>query len=70
MDGALYGQYPPADLFPVSFGRVTAMMEAQWTRPLELGVPVILDDGFWTRASRDALRAKAAGLGCPSPCTR
>lgn len=62
---ALYGADPPADLFPVYFARVTAAMEAQWTRPLELGVPVILDDGFWTRASRDALRAKAAALGVP-----
>ncbi len=42
------------------FGRVTAVMEAQWTRALELGVPVILDYGFWTRSSRNALRAKAA----------
>lgn len=34
-------------------------------RALELGVPVILDHGFWTRASRDELRARAAGLGVP-----
>ncbi|EYB69717.1 hypothetical protein DEIPH_ctg002orf0031 [Deinococcus phoenicis] len=62
---ALYGPDPPEGLFPVSFARVMAVMEAQWTRALELGVPVILDHGFWTRAGRDALRAKAAALNVP-----
>lgn len=61
----LYGQDPPTDLFPVYHSRVLGLMETQWVRALELGVPVILDHGFWTRASRDALRAKAAGLGVP-----
>lgn len=62
---ALYGPDPPADLFPVCFARVMAVMEVQWTRALELGVPVILDHGFWTRWDRDALRARAAALGVP-----
>ncbi|MCP2012937.1 putative kinase [Deinococcus sp. HSC-46F16] len=62
---ALYGQDPPADLFPIYHSRVIALMETQWIRALDLGVPVILDHGFWTRASRDALRAKAARLGVP-----
>jgi len=61
----LYGPDPPADLFPVYFARVMAVMEAQWVRALELGVPVILDHGFWTRRERDELRAKAAVLGVP-----
>lgn len=61
----LYGQDPPEELFPVYHARVMALMETQWTRGLALGVPVILDHGFWTRASRDALRAKAAALGVP-----
>lgn len=62
---ALYGQDPPADLFPVYHSRVMELMERQWVRALELGVPVILDHGFWTRASRDVLRLKAAVLGVP-----
>ncbi|MBB5235429.1 AAA family ATPase [Deinococcus budaensis] len=62
---ALYGQDPPADLFPVYHSRVMELMETQWVRALELGVPVILDHGFWTRASRDALRARAGALGVP-----
>lgn len=61
----LYGRDPPADLFPIYFDRVLRVMETQWTRALDLGVPVILDHGFWTRSSRDTLRAKAAALGVP-----
>ncbi|MFW8625162.1 AAA family ATPase [Deinococcus sp. ME38] len=60
---ALYGQDPPADEFPVLFRRVMTVMEAQWTRAVTLGVPVILDHGFWTRAARDELRAQASALG-------
>jgi predicted kinase len=62
---SLYGADPPAELFPVYFSRVMAVLQAQWTRALELGIPVILDHGFWTRESRDVLRAKAAALGVP-----
>ncbi|SMB94051.1 AAA family ATPase [Deinococcus hopiensis] len=62
---ALYSRDPPAELFPVYFARVMAVMEGQWTRALRLGVPVILDHGFWTRQERDDLRAKAAALGVP-----
>lgn len=62
---ALYGQDPPADEFPVLFRRVMTVMEAQWTRAVTLGVPVILDHGFWTRAARDELRAQASALGAP-----
>lgn len=62
---ALYGPNLNAEEFPPAFDRVMALMEAQWTRALELGVPVILDHGFWTRADRDALRVKAAALGVP-----
>lgn len=62
---ALHGPDPPAERFPVLHARVLALMETQWTRALALGLPVILDEGFWTRASRDALRARAAQLGVP-----
>nr|WP_281416213.1 ATP-binding protein [Deinococcus aestuarii] len=62
---ALYGPDLNAEEFPPAFARVMAVIEAQWTRALDLGVPVILDHGFWGRADRDALRAKAAALGVP-----
>ena len=38
----------------------------QWEiaeRALSLGVDVVLDNGFWSRAERDRLRARAAELG-------
>ncbi|WP_180970195.1 AAA family ATPase [Deinococcus planocerae] len=62
---ALSGPGLNAEEFPPAFARVMALMEEQWTRALELGVPVILDHGFWRRADRDALRAQAAALGVP-----
>ncbi|WP_264776544.1 AAA family ATPase [Deinococcus aetherius] len=62
---ALYGPNLNAEEFPPAFARVMTLMEGQWTRALDLGVPVILDHGYWRRADRDALRAKAAALGVP-----
>ncbi len=62
---ALYGQDPPAADFDASRSRVCALMRQQWTRALALGVPVILDEGLWTRRERDELRAQAAALGVP-----
>lgn len=43
-----------------------AVEAVQWElaeRVLALGVDVILDNGFWTRAERDSRRARAAALG-------
>ena len=61
----LYGADPPAAEYPALLGRVRTLMHSQWTRAVTLGVPVILDEGLWTRASRDELRAQAAALGVP-----
>ena len=61
----LYGADPPADEYPDLLDRVRSLMHAQWTRAVTLGVPVILDEGLWTRVSRDELRAQAAALGVP-----
>ena len=61
----LYGQDPPEEVFRPGLLRVKALMRSQAERVLMLGVSVILDEGFWTRASRDELRAWAAGLGMP-----
>ena len=40
-------------------------MQLYWTRALALNLPVILDEGLWTRRERDELRAQAAALGVP-----
>lgn len=59
---ALFGRDPPAELFPEQSRRVSALLEAQWTRCLELGLDVVLDLNFWSRAQRDATRARVASL--------
>ena len=43
-----------------------AVESAQWDiaeRALRLGVDVVLENGFWTRADRDAYRARGRALG-------
>ena len=62
---ALYGQDPPAALFDGYRLRVRGLMRQHWTRALALGLPVVLDEGLWTRRERDELRAQAAQLGVP-----
>jgi predicted kinase len=42
---------------------VCDLIERCWTRCVELGLDVVLDDGFWHRKSRDETRAKTAALG-------
>ena len=59
----LYGVDSPADLFADRAARVSALREALWTRCLALGVDVVLDDGFWSRAERDRLRRLVPELG-------
>ena len=61
----LYGQDPPEELFDIYRFRVLAVMQATWTRALELGLSVVLDEGLWTRFERDELRVEAAALGVP-----
>lgn len=60
---ALYGSDPPEALFADHAGRVSRLIEATWTRCLALGLNVVLDSGFWTRAERDRTRALIAQLG-------
>src|SRR5687768_10767207 len=44
-------------------GAVEGLMWDVAARALELGVDVVLDFGFWSRAERDVFRARAAALG-------
>lgn len=60
---ALHGSDPPADRFPELFRRVSDLIEVQWTRCLQLGLDVVLDLNYWSRAQRDATRARVASLG-------
>lgn len=62
---ALYGPDLNAGAFVPAARRVTAQLDRMWVQAVRLGVPVILDYGFWARRHRDALRAQAAALGVP-----
>ncbi len=60
-----YGPDPPEEVFRPALARVQAVQRDLAERALALGLEVVLDDGYWTRTSRDALRAWAHALGAP-----
>ncbi len=60
---ALHGNDPPEAFFAEYAGRVSGLIEATWTRCLELRLNVVLDFGFWSRSERDRTRALVAQLG-------
>ncbi len=59
----LYGHNPPAQDFRDYHDRVVDLIWQHALRVLDLGLDVVLDFGFWSRASRDAARAKATAAG-------
>jgi predicted kinase len=59
----LFGDDPPADLFPEFFRRVSEQIDSIWPRCLELGIEVVLDLNFWSRKQRARVRAIASELG-------
>ena len=61
----LYGPDPPEEIFRPGIVRVNVLMRQIAERSLALGIHVVLDDGYWTRASRDDLRTWASGLNVP-----
>jgi predicted kinase len=60
---ARYGHDPPEQHFNEYLEIVYAEINAEWPRTLSAGRDVILDFGFWTRAFRDRVRARAASAG-------
>lgn len=59
----LYGPAPPEERFAEYADRVTELIWKVTDRLIELDRDVILDFGFWTRASRDEARARARVAG-------
>ena len=59
----LYGDDPAEEYFADNAKRVSEVMEAVWTRCLQVGVDVILDFGFWSRSDRDQVRTMVSRLG-------
>ena len=75
----LYGANPPAAGFQDAAARVWDLIWMHAERVLQVGADVILDGGFWSRASRDAARRRTAAMGascrlyaieCPRPVAR
>jgi predicted kinase len=58
-----HGNDPPAARFAEYLDRIYDEINAAWPRALENGNDVVLDFGFWTRAWRDAARARATAVG-------
>ena len=58
----LYGHNPPEDKFTEYSERVSSLIWQLTRRFLDLGQDVILDFGFWTRASRDRAREFARSV--------
>ena len=59
----LFGEDPPADTFGDRAAAILDIMEPLWVRCLSLGLDVVLDFGFWSRAERDRVRAAVEAVG-------
>lgn len=59
----LHGTNPPEALFRQQEVRINELLWQQALRVWRAGVDVILEGGFWTRASRDDARRRAADAG-------
>jgi predicted kinase len=60
---ALHGTNPPEAVFRPQHERIMALIWEHAARVLRTGTDVVLEAGFWTRASRDDARRRAAELG-------
>ncbi len=58
-----FGEDPPADTFQDRASAILDLMQPIWARCLSLGLDVVLDYGFWSRAERDRARATVEDLG-------
>jgi len=59
----LFGEDPPADTFGDRAEAILDIIQPIWTRCLTLGLDVVLDYGFWSRAERDRVRAVVEEIG-------
>lgn len=59
----LFGEDPPANTFQDRAVAISDIMQPIWVRCLSLGLDVVLDYGFWSRAERDRVRTAVANIG-------
>jgi len=76
---SLFGHRPAADQYPENFARVESLIWELAKDVLRVKQDVILDLGFWSRASRDLARERVLAmdaiprfysLSCPEPVMR
>ncbi len=60
---ALHGTNPPESVFRPQLVRIMALIWELTGRVLRAGSDVVLEGGFWTRASRDEARQRAREIG-------
>jgi predicted kinase len=59
----LFGEDPPADTFQNRAAVILDLIQPIWVRCLSLGLDVVLDYGFWSRAERDRARSSVESIG-------
>ena len=59
----LFGEDPPVAIFKEKGAAILGLLEPMWMRCLHLGVDVVLDYGFWSRAERDHVRKLVESSG-------
>lgn len=59
----LFGDDPPAATFQYQAAAILDIMQPIWIRCLSLGIDVVLDFGFWSRAERDRVRDLVKDIG-------
>jgi predicted kinase len=64
----LFGEDPPADTFQDRAASILDIMQPLWVRCLSLGLDVVLDYGFWSRAERDRVRVVVGAIGATRYC--
>ena len=59
----LFTDEPTRELDAQAFERLLLMLSGVWPQIVQAGVDVVLDFGFWRRAFRDDVRARASLIG-------
>jgi predicted kinase len=59
----LFGEDPDVAIFKEKEAAILDLLEPVWMRCLHLGIDVVLDYGFWSRAERDYVRELVTSSG-------
>ncbi|MBI2074717.1 MAG: ATP-binding protein [Candidatus Levybacteria bacterium] len=59
----VFGNIPPKDKFEEYDNRMTSLATDMALKCLKAGIDVIIDEGFWVKEHRDAIREKVKNVG-------